>query len=187
MTESRCIFVMYYICILWNGLWSYCRLLHGERAVVHRCLRRGSEEEEESRSVPRSSSSLTQKTRNSGPKPICHPRRVASWVNYSSRRTESSSGNFASDLSLLKADAPWCENNGCSDSNPWPMDPKASVLPTTPQRPISLSYHISVVLPSHFSFMEQMLMLMLTYYLYIIAKVRWRSDASTNPRKYALL
>jgi len=23
----------------------------------------------------------------------------------------------------------------CSDSNPWPMDPKASVLPTTPQRP----------------------------------------------------
>jgi len=28
-----------------------------------------------------------------------------SWVNYSSRRTESSSEHFASDLSLLKADA----------------------------------------------------------------------------------
>jgi len=35
------------------------------------------------------------------------PRRLASWVNYSSRRTESSSEHFASDLSLLKADAPW--------------------------------------------------------------------------------
>jgi len=46
-------------------------------------------------------------------------RRVASWVNYSSRRTESSSEHFAIDLSLLKADAPWCENKRCSDSNPW--------------------------------------------------------------------
>jgi len=62
------------------------------------------------------------------------PRRVASWVNYSSWRTESSSEHLASDLSLLKADAPWCENTRCLDSNPWPMDPKASVLPTTPQR-----------------------------------------------------
>jgi len=62
------------------------------------------------------------------------PRRVASCVNYSSRWTESSSEHFASDLSLLKADALWCENQRCSDSNPWPMDPKACVLPTTPQR-----------------------------------------------------
>jgi len=60
---------------------------------------------------------------------IRHPRRVASWVNYSSRRTESSSEHFASDLSLLKADALWCENRRCSDSNPWPMNPKASVHP----------------------------------------------------------
>jgi len=59
---------------------------------------------------------------------------VASWVNYSSRRTESSSEHFDSDLSFLKADALWCENKQCSDSNPWPIDPKASVLPTTPQR-----------------------------------------------------
>jgi len=62
-----------------------------------------------------------------------------SWVNYSSRvsrRTESSSEHFASDLSLLKADELWCENKRCSDSNPWPMDTKASVLSTTPQRPI---------------------------------------------------
>jgi len=65
------------------------------------------------------------------------PRRVASWVNYSSRRTESSSEHFASALSLLKADALWWENKRCSDSNPWPMDPTASVLPTTPQRLIS--------------------------------------------------
>jgi len=43
---------------------------------------------------------------------ICPPRRVASWVNYSSRPTESSSEHFASDLSLLKADAPWCESSG---------------------------------------------------------------------------
>jgi len=33
------------------------------------------------------------------------PRRVASWVNYSCRWTESSSEHFASNLSLLKADA----------------------------------------------------------------------------------
>jgi len=33
-----------------------------------------------------------------------------------------------SDLSLLKADALWYENKRCSDSNPWPMNPKASVL-----------------------------------------------------------
>jgi len=35
------------------------------------------------------------------------PHRVASWVNYNSQRTESSGEHFASDLSLLKADA-WC-------------------------------------------------------------------------------
>jgi len=29
---------------------------------------------------------------------------------------------------MLKADAHWCENKRCSDSNPWPMDPKACVL-----------------------------------------------------------
>jgi len=28
----------------------------------------------------------------------------------------------------------FCENKRCSDSNPWPIDPIASVLPTTPQR-----------------------------------------------------
>jgi len=77
---------------------------------------------------------------NPAARPLVHcylirlPRRVASWVNYSSRRTESSSEHFISDLSLLKADALWCENKRCSDSNPWPMDPKASVLPTTSQR-----------------------------------------------------
>jgi len=59
-------------------------------------------------------------------------RRVASSVNYSRRRTESSSEHFTRDLSLLKA--LWCENKRCSDTNPWPMDPKASALPTTPQR-----------------------------------------------------
>jgi len=53
---------------------------------------------------------------------ICLPRRVASWVIYSSRRTESSSEHFASYLSLLKADAPWCENKRCLDSNPWHFD-----------------------------------------------------------------
>jgi len=62
------------------------------------------------------------------------PWRVASWVNYCSRQTESSSEHFANDLSLLKACTPWCENKRCSDSNPWPMDRKVSVLPTTPQR-----------------------------------------------------
>jgi len=54
----------------------------------------------------------------------CHsirlPRRVASWVNYSRQRTESVSEHYASDLSLLKADA-LCENKRYSDSNPWPM------------------------------------------------------------------
>jgi len=54
------------------------------------------------------------------------PRRVASWVNYSSRRTESSNEHFVSHLSLLKADELWCESKRCSDWNPWPMDPKAS-------------------------------------------------------------
>jgi len=56
-----------------------------------------------------------------------------SWVKYSSRRTESSSAlqHFASVFSLQKADAMWCENKRCSDSNPWPMDPKASVHYTT--------------------------------------------------------
>jgi len=56
-------------------------------------------------------------------------------VNYSSRRTESSSEHFASDLSLLKADALWCENKWCLESNPWPMNPKVRVLLTTPWRP----------------------------------------------------
>jgi len=81
---------------------------------------------------------------NSAALPLVHcysirpPRRVASWVNYSSRQTETSSEHFASDLSLLKADVPWCENKRCSGSNPWPMDPKASVLSTTPQRPTNM-------------------------------------------------
>jgi len=66
------------------------------------------------------------------------PEGIASWVNYSSPRTESSTEHFASDLSLLKADTPWCESKRCSDSNPWPMDPKASVLFTTPQRPTNV-------------------------------------------------
>jgi len=61
-------------------------------------------------------------------------------TDYSSRRTESSSEHFASDLSLLKSDALWCENKRHSDSNPWPMDPKASVLPTTPQLPTVCSF-----------------------------------------------
>jgi len=34
------------------------------------------------------------------------PQRVASWVNYSRQRSESSSEHYVSDLSLLKADAP---------------------------------------------------------------------------------
>jgi len=55
-------------------------------------------------------------------------------VNYSSQRTELSSEQFGSDPRLLKADALWCENKQCSVSNPRPMDPKASVLATTPQR-----------------------------------------------------
>jgi len=42
-------------------------------------------------------------------------------INYSSRRTESSSEHVASDLSLLKAEAPWCENKRYTDSNPWPI------------------------------------------------------------------
>jgi len=55
-----------------------------------------------------------------------------SWTQWT---VESSSEHFASDLSLLKADAlRWEQNRQCSDSNPWPMDPKVSVLPTTPQR-----------------------------------------------------
>jgi len=49
---------------------------------------------------------------------IRHPRRVASWVNYSSRQTVSYSEHFVSDQGLLKADALWCENKRCSDSNP---------------------------------------------------------------------
>jgi len=44
---------------------------------------------------------------------------------------------------LLKADALWCENKLCSDSNPWRMEPKASVLPTTPG--IQGSLHIKVL------------------------------------------
>jgi len=72
---------------------------------------------------------------------IRHPWRVASWVYYSSRRTDSSSEHFASDPRLLKTDAPWCENKRCSDSNPWPMDPKASVLLTTRQRPHTVTSH----------------------------------------------
>jgi len=66
-----------------------------------------------------------------------------SWVNYSSRRTESSSEYFVIDLSFLKADAPWCENKRCLDSNSWHIDPKASVLPTTPQCPtLNLLTHL---------------------------------------------
>jgi len=64
--------------------------------------------------------------------PIRPHRRVASWVNYSSRWiTESSSEHFVRDLSWLKADALWCENKRCWESNPWPMDPKASEFKVT--------------------------------------------------------
>jgi len=45
------------------------------------------------------------------------PLRVASWVNYSKQRTESPSERYSCYLSLLKADALWCENKRCSDSN----------------------------------------------------------------------
>jgi len=58
-----------------------------------------------------------------------------SLVNYSSQHTESSSEHYDIDLNLLKANALWCENKRCSDSNPWPMDTKVSVLPTTPKCP----------------------------------------------------
>jgi len=51
------------------------------------------------------------------------------WVNYNRQRTELSSERNASDPSLLKADALWCENKRFSDSNPRPMDPKASCYP----------------------------------------------------------
>jgi len=53
-------------------------------------------------------------------------------VNYSSRRTESPSEHFASDLSLLEADALCCEK-AVLGFEPMPMVPKASVLATTPQ------------------------------------------------------
>jgi len=36
-------------------------------------------------------------------------------------------GHFDSNLSLLKADALWCEQLPFSDSNPRPVDPTASV------------------------------------------------------------
>jgi len=58
--------------------------------------------------------------------------------------SESSSEHFASDLNFPKADTPWCENKRCSDSNLWPLDPKASVLPTIPQRPTTtLNFFLS--------------------------------------------
>jgi len=60
------------------------------------------------------------------------------WVNYNSWPTKSSSENCASDLSLLKANALWCENKQCLDSNRWPIVPKVSVLPTTPWRPTTV-------------------------------------------------
>jgi len=86
--------------------------------------------------LPRSTTSL--------PLVCCYlirpPRTVFSWVNYSSQRAELSSEHFDSDLSLLKADAIWCENKRCSDSNPWPMYPKVSVLTTTPLRLTGLTY-----------------------------------------------
>jgi len=67
---------------------------------------------------------------------------IASWVNYSRQRTESSSEHFASDLSLLKADAPWCD--GFEQITYGSEFPKASVLPTTPQHPtISLRVQYS--------------------------------------------
>jgi len=48
---------------------------------------------------------------------IRSPQRVASWVNYSSCLTKSSTEHFASDISLLKADTLWCDNKRCSKSN----------------------------------------------------------------------
>jgi len=65
-----------------------------------------------------------------------------SWVKYSRQRTVSFSKHYASDLSLLKADALWCENERCLDSKTWPMDPKQSVLPTTPQTHYNTTPHI---------------------------------------------
>jgi len=51
------------------------------------------------------------------------PQTVASWVNYSRQRIESSREHYDSDLSLLKVDALWCENKQCLDSNPCPVVP----------------------------------------------------------------
>jgi len=67
----------------------------------------------------------------------------------------SSSEHFGSDLSLLKADALWCENKRCSDANPWPIDPKVSVLPTAPQRldirpTCILKSQVAIKIPSSF-------------------------------------
>jgi len=73
---------------------------------------------------------------------IAFPPRVASWVNYSSQQTVE---HFVSDLSLLKADAQWCENKRCSDSNPRSMDPKAREQPTTPQRPTRWHYNSELI------------------------------------------
>jgi len=57
-------------------------------------------------------------------------------VNYSRQRNDSSSEHYASDLSLLKADAPYdVKISGARNRTLRPMDPKASVLTAKPQRP----------------------------------------------------
>jgi len=76
------------------------------------------------------------------------PRRVASWVNYNSRRTESSSEHFASDLRLLKADvlkadAQWCENRRCSDSNHDLRIRKRVCYPLHHVSHVSATWHVS--------------------------------------------
>jgi len=47
-------------------------------------------------------------------------RMIASWVNYSMQRTESSSEHYVSDLSFLKADTLWCDISG---ARIWTHDP----------------------------------------------------------------
>jgi len=67
------------------------------------------------------------------------PRRVASRVNYSRKRTESSSEHYVSDLSFVNADAYGVKINSAIGLKPtiYGSESECATLPTIPQRPMS--------------------------------------------------
>jgi len=73
------------------------------------------------------------------PQVLCYsfhlPWRVASWVNYSRQCNELNRPVSTTEVIT----ACWRLMHRCSDLKPWPTDPKASVLPTTPQCPTHIA------------------------------------------------